>query len=227
MREGARQPVSTAERSRLTTGRCRSCMCRAFHTAAGGSGRSAQAPASFADHRWLRPRLGRVTADAPPPDTSVLSDVSDAPAARTPRRRRARLIAARVLLVVVGAITLMTLVLFIGMRRDDSEIDRHRGTATATVLSISALRTGIEYIDGSGVAVRPRDGVLYPGLLKVGQRFKVDYSTADPTVVRVAGRTAAVGNVGLAITVVGTWLIGGAVSWALRRPPGRRRSPAR
>jgi hypothetical protein len=157
-------------------------------------------------------RLGRVTADAPQ---------------LAPARGRSTLVAARIVLGVVGAITLMVLVLFVGMRMDDSDIGRHRGTATATVLSISALRTGIEFVDGSGVAVRPRDGVLYPGLLTVGQRFMVEYSTADPTVVRVAGRTAAVGNLGLATTAVATWLIGGAVIVMLRRPPRGRRSPAR
>lgn len=144
-----------------------------------------------------------------------------------PRGRRARLIAARIVLGVVGAMTLMVLVLFVALRLDDSKIEQHRGTATATVLSISALRTGIEFVDGGGVAVRPRDGVLYPGLLSGGQRFMVEYSTIDPTVVRVAGRTAAVGNVGLAATAVGTWLIGGGIVWVLRRPLRRRRSPAR
>lgn len=126
------------------------------------------------------------------------------------------------MLGLVAAVIVMTVVLFVGMRRNDAEIAAHRGTATATVLSISALRTGIEFIDGSGTAVRPRDGVLYPGLLTVGQRFMVEYSTADPTVVRVAGRTAAVGNVGLALTAIGTALIGGGLIWWLRRPPRRR-----
>lgn len=132
----------------------------------------------------------------------------------------------------------MTVVLGISMRMDDAKIEQHRGTATATVLSISALRTGIEFIDGSGEAIRPSDGVLYPGLLSVGQRFMVEYSTVEPRVVRVAGRTAAVGNVGLALTAVGTWLVGGSAIWLLRRPPGllrrrlqvgrlRRRSPTR
>lgn len=150
---------------------------------------------------------------------------ADAAQPAVPRAQRSRIIAARVVLGAVGAITLMVLVLFVGMRMDDSKIDRHRATATATVLSISALRTGIEFVDGSGVAIRPRDGVLYPGLLAVGQRFMVEYSTADPTVVRVAGRTAGVGNTGLAATTVGTWLVGGAAIWLLRRP--RRRSPVR
>jgi hypothetical protein len=172
------------------------------------------------------PRLGLVTDDAPQPVTPASPELSGNLAQRSPQVGRVGLIATRVVLGVVGAITLMTVVLAIGMRIDDSQIEKHRGTATATVLSISALRTGIEFIDGSGVAVRPRDGVLYPGLLAVGQRFMVEYSTSDPTVVRVAGRTAAVGNVGLAMTAVGTWLVGGAVFWVLRRAPRRRRSPA-
>jgi hypothetical protein len=149
----------------------------------------------------------------------------DAPQPAVRRRPSARIVAARIVLGIVGAITLMLLVLFVAMRVDDSEIEHHRGTATATVLSISALRTGIEFVDGSGLAVRPPDGVLYPGLLTVGQRFMIEYSTSDPTVVRVAGRTAAVGNPGLAMTAAGTWLIGGAVIWLLRRPAGWLRRP--
>ena len=131
------------------------------------------------------------------------------------------MLASRMLLSIVGAMTLMTVVLFFGLRLDDASIRDHHGTATATVLSISALHTGIEFVDAAGVAVRPRDGVLYPGLLTVGQRFMAEYSTIDPTVVRVGGRTAAVGNAGLAMTLAGTWLIGGAALWVLRRPGGR------
>ena len=126
----------------------------------------------------------------------------------------------------MSAITLMTVVLFIGMRLDDAAIRSHRGTATATVLSISPLRTGIEFVDAAGVAIRPRDGVLYPGLLTVGQRFMVEYSTADPTVVRVGGRTAAVGNPGLGMTLGATWLVGGVAYWLLRRRPGPRPRPS-
>ncbi len=117
----------------------------------------------------------------------------------------------------MAAITLMTGALAVGMRLDDRQIDAHPGTATATVLSISPLRTGIEFVDGAGVTVRPPDGVLYPGLLALGQRFMVEYSTVDPTVVRVAGRSAAVGNAVLGITVALTWLTGAALLWWLRR----------
>lgn len=124
--------------------------------------------------------------------------------------------ASRVVLVLIGAITLMVLGLAVGMRVDDRQIDRHLGTATATALSISPLRTGIEFVDGAGVSIRPPDGVLYPGLLSLGERFMVDYSTLDPTVVRVAGRTAAVGNLLLGLTLVITWVVGAALVWRLR-----------
>ena len=127
------------------------------------------------------------------------------------------LLGARVVLGLAAAITVMAAALFVGMRLDDRQIDQHRGTATATVLSISVLHTGIEFVDASGVTIRPPTGVLYPGLLTVGQRFQVEYSTLDPKVVRVAGRTAAVGNPVLALTVVVTWLIALPSAWWLRR----------
>ena len=130
--------------------------------------------------------------------------------------------------LVVGAacvVIVMVAALAVGMRLDDRQIDRHPGTATATVLSISALRTGIEFVDGSGVTIRPPKGVLYPGLLAVGQRFQIEYSTLDPTVVRVAGRTASVGDVPLAVTVGVTAVVAiPVVLWSRRRA---RRSVAR
>ncbi len=137
------------------------------------------------------------------------------------------LLASRVVLAVVGAIVLMVVALAVGMRLGDRQIERHLGTATATVLSISPLRTGIEFVDGAGVSVRPPDGVLYPGLLSVGQQFKIEYSTLDPSVVRVAGRTAAVGNISLGATLLVTALVGlVAVGW-LRRRFSRARQPTR
>ena len=111
----------------------------------------------------------------------------------------------------------MVAALAVGMRLDDRQINRHLGTATATVLSISVLRTGIEFVDSSGVTIRPPSGVLYPGLLSVGQRFQIEYSTLDPTVVRVAGRSAAVGNLFLGITVAVTVVIAAPLAFWLRR----------
>jgi hypothetical protein len=116
----------------------------------------------------------------------------------------------------MAAITIMAAALAIGMRVGDRQIERHLGTATATVLSISTLRTGIEFVDGAGVTIRPPDGVLYPGLLSIGQRFMVEYSTVDPVLVRVAGRSASVGNVPIVITLISTWALGSAVVLFLR-----------
>lgn len=128
------------------------------------------------------------------------------------------------------AVTVMCVTLFVAMRVDDATIDAHLGTATATVLTVSPLRTGIEFVDAAGTAVRPASGVLYPGLLDVGQQFVVEYATTDPTVVRVAGRTAAVGNLVLAAAAVGTWMVLGALWWTGRwagRIASRRRAGSR
>jgi hypothetical protein len=139
--------------------------------------------------------------------------------------------AARGMALLVLAITVMVIALAIGMRANDNTIDDHLGTATATVLSVSPLRTGIEFVDINGTTIRPEGGVLYPGLLSVGQRFVVEYSTADPQIVRVAGRTASVGNWMLVLTAAVAYLIAGAVIWwclqrarlpllGVRRAPG-------
>ncbi len=142
-------------------------------------------------------------------------------AAAAPAVRRAWLVTSWVLIVLVGVVTLLVVVVAVALRLDDRQIERHLGTATATVLSISALRTGIEFVDAAGVAIRPSGGVLYPGLLSVGQRFLVEYSTQQPTLVRVGGRDAAVGNAGLGITAVAAWAIGGGGAWWSRRRASR------
>ena len=133
---------------------------------------------------------------------------------RSPKPTR---VAARLVLVVGALLVTMALALLIGMRINDRLIDDHLGTATATVLRISAMRTGIEFTDAQGLTVRPAAGVLYPGLLQVGQQFLVEYDTADPDLVRVAGRTAAVGNLLVALTLAGTVLVTGLVWSGWRR----------
>lgn len=172
-------------------------------------------------------------------------DRPDGPGARAPRLdqvprswpwRPSRLGRARLLwigtwaVLVLGALlTLMVLALFVGMRRNDAAIDADLGTATATVLTVGLLRTGVEFVTADGLTVRPPTGVLYPGLLSPGQRFMVEYSTANPDLVRVAGRTAAVGNMVLGLTLVVIWVIAGSLGILLRRWSGRpliRRRPS-
>jgi hypothetical protein len=104
-------------------------------------------------------------------------------------------------------ITIMLLALVAAMYLNDARIDSDPVRATATVLAVSPLRTGIEFVDQQGITVRPSGGVLYPGLLHVGQKFVVEYSAARPEVVRVAGRTAANGLLMVAFAAVGTWLV--------------------
>ena len=129
-----------------------------------------------------------------------------------------RRIAARIVLLAGLAVVGMCVALFVGMRVDDHRIDAHLGTATATVLTVSSLHTGIEFVDAVGATIRPPGGVLYPGLLEVGQQFVVEYDLTEPTLVRVAGRTAAVGNLLLGLTFATTIVLAAALIWWLRRP---------
>ncbi len=142
----------------------------------------------------------------------------DPPAVGPNSRRLGWRWAARGFALIAVAITVMMLALAIGMRANDSAIDENLGTATATVLSVSPLRTGIEFVDATGATIRPEGGVLYPGLLNLGQQFVVEYSTKDPQIARVAGRTASVGTVMIAFTLGATYLIAlPLIWWCLRR----------
>lgn len=136
------------------------------------------------------------------------------------RRQRAWRWAARGIALVTLIITVMLVALAIGVRANDAAIDEHPGTATATVLSLSALSTGIEFVDATGATIRPEGGVLYPGLLSLGQQFVVEYSTQDPQIARVAGRTASVGNVVIGISACVTYLIALPLIWWCRRRSG-------
>ena len=133
------------------------------------------------------------------------------------RRQRIWRASARGVGLLAAAITVMMLALAIGMRSNDSAIDDHLGTATATVLSVSPLRTGIEFVDATGATVRPEGGVLYPGLLSLGQQFVVEYSTQDPQIARVGGRTASVGTIVIVLTLAVTYLVATPLIWWCRR----------
>jgi hypothetical protein len=166
------------------------------------------------------------------------ADQPDPPLPLEPSRRRLgwRWVARGAALLAV-AVTVMMVALAIGMRANDAAIDEHLGTATATVLSVSALRTGAEFVDVTGTTIRPEGGVLYPGLLSVGQQFVIEYSTQDPQIARVAGRTSSVGTVMVGGTLAITWLLTLPVIWfclrrarlpllGLRHGPGHGAAPA-
>lgn len=121
------------------------------------------------------------------------------------------------LLSLASVLTVMMLVLAVGMWRNDRAIESDTVTATATVLKVSALRTGIEFVDTAGVAQRPTAGVLYPGGLTVGQEFLVEYSGQDPMLVRVAGRTFVNGLIMPAFVIAGSWVLTLPLVFWLRR----------
>jgi hypothetical protein len=161
----------------------------------------------------------------------------DPPVPAEPTRRRIGWRwAARAVALLAVAVTVMMVALAIGMRANDAAIDDHLGVATATVLSVSPLRTGVEFVDVTGTTIRPEGGVLYPGLLSVGQQFVIEYSTQDPQIARVAGRTSSVGTVMVAATLVVTGLVALPLIWfclrrarlplfGLRRGPGHGTRP--
>lgn len=167
--------------------------------------------------------VGFPTADALPPE----------PHRGTWSRRspwgRARLVVAALAWTLTGLMLLLAL----GMWRNDLVIGAAPVRTTATVLTVSPLSTGIEFVDNTGVSQRPPDGVLYPGGLTVGQQFVVEYAADDPTLARVAGRSAVNGLVMPAGVAVVTWAAAGPLLWWLRvrdaripgvpRVPGRRR----
>lgn len=109
--------------------------------------------------------------------------------------------------VVAAAIAVMLVALVLAMFLNDRTIDGDRIRTTATVLAVSPLRTGVEFVDQNGLTVRPSTGVLYPGLLHVGQQFVVEYSAAHPEIVRVAGRTAVNGLLMVLFAAIGTAVI--------------------
>lgn len=108
---------------------------------------------------------------------------------------------------LAGAIAVMLVALVLAMILNDRTIDADRVRTTATVLAVSPLRTGVEFVDQNGLTVRPSTGILYPGLLHVGQQFVVEYSASHPETVRVAGRTAINGLLMVLFAAIGTAVV--------------------
>lgn len=127
---------------------------------------------------------------------------------------------------VVGAAVLVTLLVvlaFAGSLLDDRTIAADRVITTAEVLDGSSFsRTLVRFTLADGQAVVPERGVLYPRGLTPGTTLLVEYSAAEPEVVRVAGRTA-FDRIGPLAGVVGvTWLVLGPLAWWLRDRRNRR-----
>lgn len=110
------------------------------------------------------------------------------PAPRRPSDRVLRVLrrvsAGVAVLVVAGALLLGAAVII-----DDARIDSDRATATALVIEVSPRRAGVAFNTETGRHVRPPAGVFFPTGLAEGQRIQVDYRRANPSLVRVSGRS--------------------------------------
>ncbi|MDM4138763.1 MULTISPECIES: DUF3592 domain-containing protein [Mycobacterium] len=135
-----------------------------------------------------------------------------------PPKTRARIVLrwARIaVLIVIGLVTLQSLLLVAGAWRDDLAITHNMGVAQAEVLSAGPRRSTIEFVTPERVTYRPELGVLYPSHLATGMRIYVEYNKNDPNLVRVQHR-----NAGLAIIPAGSiavvgWLAAAAILVAL------------
>ncbi|MDJ0392148.1 DUF3592 domain-containing protein [Rhodococcus sp. G-MC3] len=121
-----------------------------------------------------------------------------------------------VLVVAIG-ISVLSFLLVVAAWQNDSTITSDEGTATAEVLSAGKLRSAVSFVTPDGITHNPQLGVLYPTNLIAGQRIDVEYSRADPDLVRVSGRNAKVAIIPAASVIVGTWLVAGPTLYLLRR----------
>lgn len=163
-------------------------------------------------------RIGRVRA-LPAALAGRDPDVPDPFDRRCSLLRRAKI----VVWVLMGIVTLQSVLLVAGAWRNDRRIERNLGVAEAEVLSAGPRRSTIEFVTPDRVTHRPELGVLYPSELATGMRIYVEYDTNDPDLVRVQNRSTALAIIPAASTAAAAWLIGAVLMAGLlrleRRPP--------
>ena len=118
-------------------------------------------------------------------------------------------------LVLAALVTLQSVLLVAGAWRNDLAIERNMGVAQAEVLSAGPRRSTIEFVTPDRVTYRPELGVLYPSNLATGMQIYVEYSKANPDLVRVKGRNAGLAIIPAGSTAVVAWLIAVALLGAL------------
>jgi len=119
--------------------------------------------------------------------------------------------------VIMGILTLQSLLLVAGAWRNDRQIERHLGVAEAEVLSAGPRRSTIEFVTPDRVTYRPELGVLYPSELATGMRIYVEYDRNNPNLVRVQNRNAGLAIIPAGSTAVVGWLMGSAMLAGLVR----------
>jgi hypothetical protein len=146
--------------------------------------------------------------------------VVEAPVSRGARVRR---IATWALLTAGGIITALGLLLVVAAWLEDAKIDRHTGSTTAKVVSVTFQRTLVRFQTPDGAEHIPSVGILYPEALEEGQVVSVEYDLTNPDLVRVAGRGVYITLLPVGSTVLITWVVVVPVVWWLRRASPLRR----
>jgi Protein of unknown function (DUF3592) len=118
--------------------------------------------------------------------------------------------------LLTGLITLA----LAGAALDDAKINSRTGHGTAQVLVVTTMRTLVQFAGPDGKVYRPDDGLAYPAGLRVGQLVRVEYDSAHPDRVRVAGRTWREGVRPATLTLIALWVIVAPATWWLRRRQG-------
>jgi hypothetical protein len=122
-----------------------------------------------------------------------------------------------VLLALASGLAGLIVLALAGAALDDAEIDARTGHATAQVLAVTSMRTLVQFAAPEGQVYSPDEGVAYPSGLRVGQLVRVEYDSADPEQVRVAGRTWVTGLTPAVLTLVVLWVLAAPATWWLRR----------
>ncbi|WP_328363684.1 DUF3592 domain-containing protein [Mycobacterium sp. NBC_00419] len=149
--------------------------------------------------------MGRLRALLEPALPRRTPDVPD-----TPRRKVLRWSKCAVW-IVIGLVSLQSILLVAGAWRNDRQIERNMGVAQAEVLSAGPRRSTIEFVTPDRITYRPELGVLYPSELAEGMRIYVEYDRDDPDLVRVQYRNASLAIVPAGSIAVVGWLIGAAL----------------
>lgn len=138
------------------------------------------------------------------------------PAARSARAERLRKVCVGVMITAVS-VSVLVVLLFLAAWRNDYLIESDKGETTGEVLSAGRLRSAVMYVTPDGVTHNPKVGVLYPTNLTAGERINVEYSRADPDLVRVAGRDVRVAVLPALSVLAVTWALTLPTLWLLMR----------
>ena len=109
--------------------------------------------------------------------------------------------------IILGLVTLQSVLLVAGAWRNDRQIERNMGVAQAEVLSAGPRRSTIEFVTPDRITYRPELGVLYPSELENGMRIYVEYDVNNPDLVRVQHRNASLAIIPAGSIAVVGWLV--------------------